>query len=124
MRGLCKRADLQEVDAARSRGLMVGVALYIMPTVEIGGGMGRHLVASGQLIIDQSLRKPETQQSRLHQKTGHVASASFAGHACLCPSAWSSRQGTATSAADSQCSATGLFQTCCLSSLSGYALLH
>ena len=39
--GVVQRADLQDVAAARSRGLMlVGVALYIMPTVEMGGGMG------------------------------------------------------------------------------------
>ena len=36
-----QRADLQDVAAARRRGLMLGVALYIMPTVETGGGMVR-----------------------------------------------------------------------------------
>ena len=109
-----QRADLQDVAAARSRGLILGVALYIMPTVETGGGMGATWSPAGQLIIDQSLTKAS---SRFTQNTRHVAGASSAGHACLCPSAWPGRQGTAASAADSQCSATGLFQTCSLSSL-------
>ena len=48
-----QRADLQDVAAARSSGLMLGVALYIMPTVETGGGMGATWSPAGQLIIDQ-----------------------------------------------------------------------